>query len=243
MAGRFSLWIFCQPSLILKIKHHRNTFNKEQLIFQWRALFYWEYQPSWDLFHEQILSQHASFTHLVKLFIAVVCAKVKPVLCSTSIIFKIQLQTNPTHFDSISWIAIRCLHSVLKCKIPLLQIHSTNKPYHNMRLLLGGTFHCSTILKRPLKMNSTRYNTNSASLFVIFIILCQKKFDFWITFIDLDNKPKCKWFISCSQLETIVGDHGLVVITRDNINAAKIVYESDLLSRLQVRFPNLCHNC
>lgn len=195
------------------------------------------------MFHEQILSQLASFTHLVGLFISVVRAKVKHVLWSTSIILKIQLLTNPTHFDSISWIAIRCLHSVLKCKIPLLQTQSTNKSYHNMRLLLGGTFHCSTILKKPLKMNSTRYDPNSASLFVIFIILCQKKLNFLITFIDLVNKPKCKWFISCSQLETIVGDHGLVVITRENINAAKIVYESDLLSRLQVRFPNLCHNC
>lgn len=199
--------------------------------------------PSWDLFHEQILSQNASFTHLVGLFVSVVRAKVKHVLCSTSIILKIQLQTNPTHFDSISWIAIRCLHSALKCKIPLLQIHSTNKSYHNMCLLLGGTFHWSTILKRPLKMNSTLNDPNSASLFVIFIILFQKKFNFWITVIDLAHKPKCKWFIACSQLETIVGDHGLVVITRENINAAKIVYESDLLSRLQVRFPNLCHNC
>ncbi|XP_054258955.1 nicotinamide/nicotinic acid mononucleotide adenylyltransferase 1-like [Macrosteles quadrilineatus] len=34
-------------------------------------------------------------------------------------------------------------------------------------------------------------------------------------------------------IETIVGEHGLVVITRENINASKIVYESDLLSKYQ----------
>lgn len=36
-------------------------------------------------------------------------------------------------------------------------------------------------------------------------------------------------------MEAIVSEHGLVVITREPINPAKFVYESDLLYKYQVR--------
>lgn len=50
------------------------------------------------------------------------------------------------------------------------------------------------------------------------------------------------------QIEKIVGQHGLVVVTRENINPSEFIYNSDLLTKYIVSnsvfdfFVNNCHN-
>ena len=47
----------------------------------------------------------------------------------------------------------------------------------------------------------------------------------------------------CAQIESIVGSYGLVVITREGSNPLKFIYESDVLTRLQVSVQSQHRGC
>lgn len=62
-ANRFLRLVFVQPSLILRIRHHRSppiVFHR--YIYRERYRFHDENHNSWKLFHEQSSSNYASFT-------------------------------------------------------------------------------------------------------------------------------------------------------------------------------------